>query len=81
MKDNSTYAAKIIGHTDSIGSNKFNQILSEKRAEATKAFMVKKGINSSRITTEGKGETSPIATNKTKEGQAQNRRIEVEITK
>ena len=81
MKDNSTYEAKIVGHTDSIGSNKFNQVLSVKRAEATKALMVTKGIQSSRITTEGKGETSPIATNKTKEGQAQNRRIEIEITK
>ncbi len=81
MKDNSSYKANVIGHTDSIGSNRFNQVLSVKRAKATKALMVTKGIDASRITTEGKGETSPVATNKTKEGQAQNRRIEVEVIK
>ena len=81
MKDHTTYKAKIIGHTDSKGPAKYNQKLSEKRAESAKALMIKKGVDSKRISTLGKGETAPIATNKTKDGRAQNRRIEVEIIK
>ncbi len=81
MKDHTTYKAKIIGHTDSKGSVKYNQKLSEKRAQAAKALIVQKGIDAKRITTEGRGETAPVATNKTQDGRAQNRRIEVEIIK
>jgi OOP family OmpA-OmpF porin len=81
MKDRKTYNVKIIGHTDTVGPKNYNQKLSQKRAEATKALMVNKGIDSKRISTLGRGETAPIATNKTKDGRAQNRRIEVEIIK
>ena len=68
-----------IGHTDSIGSNAYNQKLSVRRANSVKAYLVSKGIEANRIYTEGKSETQPVADNKTKEGRAKNRRVEVEV--
>ncbi len=68
-----------VGHTDSIGSEQYNQGLSERRANSVKNYLVSKGIASDRIYTEGKGETSPVASNATREGRAQNRRVEIEI--
>ncbi|HLV29709.1 MAG TPA: OmpA family protein [Burkholderiaceae bacterium] len=68
-----------VGHTDSIGSEQYNQGLSERRANSVKNYLVGKGIAADRIYTEGKGETSPIASNATREGRAQNRRVEIEI--
>lgn len=74
-------SVEISGHTDSDGSNKKNQKLSEDRAESVKAWLVSKGIDGSRITTKGYGEDKPIADNKTKEGKQKNRRIEFTRTK
>ncbi len=68
-----------IGHTDSIGSDAYNQKLSVRRAEAVKAHLVSKGIEPNRIYTEGKGKSQPIASNSTAEGRAKNRRVEVEV--
>jgi OmpA-OmpF porin, OOP family len=68
-----------VGHTDSIGTEAYNQKLSERRANAVKAYLVSKGIDRSRIYTEGKGKLQPIASNKTADGRAQNRRVEIEI--
>ena len=68
-----------IGHTDSIGSNAYNMKLSMRRADAIKAYLISKGIEANRIHTEGKGETQPVADNKTKEGRAKNRRVEIEV--
>jgi OOP family OmpA-OmpF porin len=68
-----------VGHTDSVGSNAYNQRLSVRRAEAVKAYLVSKGIERNRIYTEGKGETQPVADNRTAEGRAKNRRVEIEV--
>ena len=68
-----------VGHTDSTGAAGYNQALSNKRAEAVKAYLVSKGIESNRIYTEGKGLTQPVADNATREGRAKNRRVEVEV--
>ncbi|MFA5171537.1 MAG: OmpA family protein [Sulfuriferula sp.] len=70
---------EITGHTDSVGSDKYNQKLSEERAMTVKRYMESKGIASGRMTTKGYGETKPIASNKTKAGRAENRRVEIEI--
>jgi OOP family OmpA-OmpF porin len=67
------------GHTDSIGTEQYNQGLSERRANTVKNYLISKGIPADRIYAEGKGETSPVASNKTREGRAQNRRVEIEI--
>jgi OOP family OmpA-OmpF porin len=68
-----------VGHTDSIGSDAYNQKLSQRRAEAVKAYIVSKGVDASRVYTEGKGESQPVASNKTAEGRAKNRRVTVEV--
>ena len=68
-----------VGHTDSVGSDASNQKLSVRRAEAVKAYLVSKGIEQNRVYTEGKGEKQPVADNKTAEGRAKNRRVEVEV--
>ncbi len=67
------------GHTDSIGTNAYNQKLSERRAAAVKEYLVSKGIPASKVTTIGKGETQPVATNKTAEGRQKNRRVDIEF--
>ncbi len=67
------------GHTDSVGTDAYNQRLSERRAAAVKDYLVSKGIASSKITTIGKGESQPVATNKTAEGRQKNRRVDIEF--
>ena len=68
-----------VGHTDAVGTDGYNQKLSVKRSEAVKAYLVSKGIEKNRVYTEGKGEVQPVADNKTKEGRAKNRRVEIEV--
>jgi OOP family OmpA-OmpF porin len=68
-----------VGHTDSDGSDKYNQKLSVSRAEAVKKYLTSQGIEANRVYTEGKGEKQPVADNKTKAGKQKNRRVEIEV--
>lgn len=69
----------IIGHTDAVGADDYNQRLSERRAQAAAAYLMTQGVSSSRIGTRGLGEYEPIASNDTEDGRAANRRVEVAI--
>ena len=79
IKDINLEVIIAVGHTDSIGSDSYNQKLSVRRSEAVKAYLVSKGIEKNRVYTEGKGEKQPVADNKTAEGRAKNRRVEIEV--
>lgn len=79
LENNPTFKIEIQGHTDSIASEEFNQLLSEKRAESAKEYFISKGIDAARISTVGFGELKPIKPNDTPEGRAENRRIEIQI--
>lgn len=79
LKSHHQARAIIVGHTDSIGAETYNQTLSERRAQAVAAQLVDLGVNQKQIKWRGEGELSPIADNATTEGRAQNRRVEVII--
>jgi OOP family OmpA-OmpF porin len=79
LKDISLDTIIVVGHTDSVGSDASNQKLSIRRAEAVKAYLVTKGVEKNRVYTEGKGKKVPVADNKTAEGRAKNRRVEIEV--
>ena len=68
---------EVVGHTDDKGDDNDNMLLSEKRAAAVRDYLISKGIDASKMITSGMGETMPVASNDTKEGRAQNRRVEV----
>ena len=68
-----------VGHTDSVGNDALNNKLSVSRAEAVKSFLTGKGVEKNRVYTEGTGSKQPVADNKTAEGRAKNRRVEVEV--
>jgi OOP family OmpA-OmpF porin len=68
-----------VGHTDSVGTDAYNDKLSVRRAESIKAYLTSKGLEANRVYTEGKGERQPVADNKTAEGRAKNRRVEIEV--
>ncbi len=69
----------IFGHTDSTGSDAYNQSLSERRANSVSNFLSNSGVQSARLATQGFGESQPVATNSTEEGRAANRRVEIKI--
>ena len=70
-------SVKVDGYTDSVGTDKYNQGLSERRANAVMSHLVDRGVPASRLTATGFGETNPVASNKTAEGRALNRRVEL----
>ena len=78
LKSNSKKVT-VEGHTDSIGSDAYNQKLSEKRAQTVYNYFTSKGVDASRLTAVGKGETSPVADNKSDEGRFKNRRVELHV--
>jgi OOP family OmpA-OmpF porin len=69
----------LVGHADSRGDADYNQGLSERRAESIKTYLVEQGANPAKLTTSGRGESDPVASNSTKEGRAQNRRVDIKI--
>lgn len=80
MKDYPDLNVVIEGHTDSVGTDAYNKKLSQRRAESVKKYMVEKGgIDANRLKAQGFGEEKPIASNKTKEGRQQNRRVEAAV--
>ncbi|MGH6640935.1 MAG: outer membrane protein OmpA [Polaromonas sp.] len=79
IKDINLEVIIAVGHTDAVGGDAYNQKLSVRRSEAVKAYLVSKGIEKNRVYTEGKGEKQPVADNKTAEGRAKNRRVEIEV--
>lgn len=72
---------KVQGHTDSVGSDAYNQGLSERRARSVADFLVAQGVPASKLSTEGFGESRPVADNATDAGRAQNRRVEIHVTR
>ena len=79
LKSESTMQLIIEGHTDSDGTTEHNEVLSQERANSVKAYLVSAGISSSRLFTEGYGESTPVAPNTTATGKAQNRRVELVV--
>lgn len=72
---------KVIGHTDSVGSDTYNQALSERRASSVAAYLLSQGLDPNKLTSEGKGKSQPVADNDTEEGRAKNRRVELHINR
>jgi hypothetical protein len=81
LNENPDLKVEIQGYTDNLGSEGYNQRLSESRAAAVKEYLVSKGIEAKRLTTIGMGELNPVAANTTIEGRAKNRRVEFKVTK
>lgn len=79
LQDNADTDILVIGHTDNVGRAEYNMGLSDRRAASVKNYAIAQGLSASRIKTEGKGATEPIASNETDEGRAQNRRVEIVI--
>jgi OOP family OmpA-OmpF porin len=80
LKETPNVTVKVEGHTDNIGSQEYNQDLSERRAKSVANYLIDKGVERERVTTEGFGFSKPIASNKTAEGRAKNRRTEMKFT-
>jgi outer membrane protein OmpA-like peptidoglycan-associated protein len=79
LKENQYLKVQLIGHTDNIGSDRFNKILSEARAEELKNYLLDRGVHSERITVKGMGEAQPVSENETEAGRSKNRRVELTI--
>jgi outer membrane protein OmpA-like peptidoglycan-associated protein len=79
LTDSAIIGVLVKGHTDSVGSEAFNQQLSQRRADSVAAFLVSQGVAADKLHTEGHGEGQPVADNATDEGRAQNRRVEIVV--
>ena len=79
LKKRSDIEVEIAGHTDSMGSDSYNQSLSDRRAQSVRAYLISMGIAASRMTSVGYGESRPVASNDSEDGRAENRRVELEI--
>jgi len=81
LRNADVVSIKVIGHTDSKGSDAYNQALSERRASSVAAYLLSQGLAPNKLTSEGRGESEPVADNATDEGRAQNRRVELHINR
>ena len=79
MNENKDKRANLSGHTDNVGTDAYNQALSERRVASVKDYVVKKGVAGGRVSGQGFGESKPIADNKSREGRAKNRRVEIKV--
>lgn len=79
LKKHADKKVEIQGHTDSIGTEAYNEKLGMRRADAVKMYLVDKGVTAENLTTESFGESNPVADNDTKEGRAMNRRVEFKV--
>lgn len=79
MNENKDQKANLSGHTDSVGTDAYNLKLSERRTNSVRDYVVKKGVDSGRVSGQGFGESKPIADNKTAEGRSKNRRVEIKV--
>jgi OOP family OmpA-OmpF porin len=79
MIENKDKSANLAGYTDNVGTEAYNQALSERRVNSVKSYVVGKGVDSGRVSGQGFGESKPIADNKTAEGRAKNRRVEIKV--
>jgi len=79
LKRRASIHVEVAAHTDSSGSDEYNQALSERRAASVMDYLVAHGIDASRLTSKGYGESQPVASNATKEGRAKNRRVELRV--
>lgn len=81
LRNADVVSIKVIGHTDSKGSDAYNQALSERRASSVAAYLLSQGLAPNKLTSEGRGESEPVADNTTDEGRAENRRVELHINR
>ena len=79
MNENKDKKVNLSGYTDNVGTERYNQGLSERRVASVKDYVVKKGVDGGRVSGQGFGESKPIADNKTREGRAKNRRVEIKV--
>ncbi len=79
LKENANLKVAVEGHTDAKGTDEYNLKLSDRRAAAVEAFLVKEGVAESRLSTRGLGESQAVASNDTDDGRAQNRRVELKV--
>ena len=70
---------EVVGHTDDVGDEAYNMKLSEQRSKSVRKYLVSNGVSPSKVITTAMGESSPIATNNTPEGRAENRRVEIRL--
>jgi len=81
LKDASVVSVKVVGHTDSVGTDEYNQKLSERRAYSVATFLLSQGLAPEKLTSQGMGESQPVSDNSTDEGRAQNRRVELHLNR
>jgi OmpA-OmpF porin, OOP family len=79
MNENKDKKSTLSGHTDNVGADAYNQRLSERRVNSVRDYVVKQGVDAGRVSGQGFGESKPIADNRTKEGRAKNRRVEIKV--